>query len=29
MEDLTVRNERRWAERNTPTKLDDLLYDAF
>ena len=25
MEDLPVRNERRRAGRNTPTKLDDLL----
>ena len=29
MEDLTVRNERRRAGRDIPTKLDDLLYDAF
>ena len=29
MEDRTVRNERRRAGRDIPTKLDDLLYDAF
>ena len=29
MEDLTVRSERRQVGRDAPTKLDDLLYDAF
>ena len=29
MEDLPVRSERRQVGRDAPTKLDDLLYDAF
>ena len=29
MENRAVHEERRQSERDTPTKLDDLLYDAF